>query len=73
VPREKITYKLDDRLKPAIARLAKRRGCSSASMVEGIIFDALQLSGDLDSKADRLPETRGGRRVKQKEEETDRG
>jgi hypothetical protein len=41
-------------------------------MVEGIIFDALQLSGDLDSKADRLPETRGGRRVKQKEEETDR-
>jgi hypothetical protein len=70
MPRRRATYRLDDRVIEAL----KQPGSAGSTnkLVETILWQWLQGSGRIPASADRLPETRGGRRVKQKEEESDR-
>ena len=63
MPRVRKTFVLDERVMNALDSAAKKAGYKNANQfVEATLFNLLKLSGNLESDAEPLAESRGGRR-----------
>jgi len=64
MPRVRKTFVLDERVMNALDSAAKKAGYKNANQfVEATLFNLLKLSGNLESDAEPLSESRGGKRV----------
>jgi len=63
MPRVRKTFVLDERVMNALDSAAKKAGYKNANQfVEATLFNLLKLSGNLESDAEPLSESRGGKR-----------
>lgn len=62
MPRERSSYRIDARIIEGMKTLSERRGLSINATVEELLWVHLQGLAIIPSDAERLPETRGGKR-----------
>ena len=68
MPRKRRSYILDERVIDAIAHLAEQRKTSANRCLEEVLFFYGQQMGLIPADAERLGETRGGRRDQRESE-----
>lgn len=62
MPRKNAGYRLDERCIEALKVLADRTGRSVNEYLENLVFDHAKVHGVIPQDAEKLGETRGGRR-----------
>ena len=60
MPRRRVNFRIDDRVLDELESLAGEGKLNQ--FVEGLLFDFLKNTGRLPPNAEKLPETRGGKR-----------